>query len=130
MANQEVPIDFADLIGVPFQYGGRGPARFDCYGLIMDLHRRQGKSLPDFGFASDQALVAAMMGATLPQWKEVKQRPGAVVLIRVGRYVAHVGYMINQYQMIHTWEHSGGVSIVQVESWKQRIVGFYEYVGH
>lgn len=118
-----------DLIGLPFKYGGRGPDFLDCYGLVMEMSRRNGVDLPDFGFADDQALVAAMMGATLPQWEEIERRPGAVVLIRVGRYAAHVGYMLDEHRMIHSWEHSHGVTIISVDSWKQRIVGFYKYVG-
>ena len=118
-----------DLIGVPFEYGGRGPDKLDCYGLVMEMSRRNGHPLPDFGFADNQALVAAMMGATMPQWVDVEPGPGAVVLMRIGRYVAHVGYMIDQHRMIHAWEHSHGVTIVTVDSWKQRIVGFYKHVG-
>lgn len=118
-----------DLIGVPFEYGARGPDKLDCYGLVMEMSRRNGQPLPDFGFADNQAIVAAMMGATMPQWQEIEQQPGAVVLIRVGRYIAHVGYMIDEHRMIHSWEHSHGVTIVSVDSWKQRIVGFYKYVG-
>ena len=123
-------INYVDLIGVPFAYGGRGPKKLDCYGLVMEMHRRKGVSLPDFGFADDQALIQSMMGATMPQWREIEAREGAVVLIRVGRYAAHVGYMIDKSQMLHTWENSGGVSVVRADRWKQRIVGFYEYVGN
>ena len=121
-------VDFDDLIGMPFEYGGRGPERFDCYGLVMECARRDGITLPDFGFANRQALVHAMMGATMPQWIDVRRQPGAVVLIRVGRFVSHVGYMVNDHQMIHAWEKSNGVTIVNVDTWKHRIVGFYKHV--
>lgn len=122
--------DFSDLIGVPFEYGGRGPDKFDCYGLVMECARRDGVTLPDFGFASDQALVAAMMGATMPQWEAVEQQAGAVVLFRVGRFVSHVGYLITPHHMIHSWEQAGGASIARLDDWKQRIVGFYKHVGN
>lgn len=121
--------NYVDLIGASFEYGARGPDKFDCYGLVMEMHKRANISLPDFGFADDKALISAMMGVTMPQWREVKQAPGAVVLIRIGGYVSHVGYMIDQHQMIHTWECSGGVTVIRVDRWKQRIVGFYQYVG-
>lgn len=118
-----------DLIGVPFAYGGRGPDSFDCYGLIMECARRAGKNLPDFGFASDQALISAMMGSTMPQWQETEPGPGAVVLIRIGRLVSHVGYMLNADHMIHAWHKTGGVTIERIDTWQPRIVGFYRYVG-
>jgi cell wall-associated NlpC family hydrolase len=121
--------DFSDLVGVPFRYGGRGLDVYDCYGLVMECARRDGVMLPEFGFSDNQGMIAAMMGATMPQWKETTCRPGAVVLLRVGRFVAHVGYAIDGDRMVHTWESSGGVTIVRLNDWKQRIVGFYEYVG-
>ena len=122
--------DYSDLIGVPFVYGGRDPAQsLDCYGLVMECARRNGVELPDFGFADDQALVAAMMGASLPLWRECEPKDGAVALMRIGRYVAHVGYLMGTNFMIHAWKDSGGVSIVRVKDWQHRIVGFYEYAG-
>lgn len=121
--------DYADLIGVPFQYGGRGPDHYDCYGLVMECARRNGVTLPDFGFADDQAMVAAMMGATLPQWQQVAPQAGAVVLFRVGRYVSHVGYMTSPHHMIHAWKEHGGVCVERIADWQQRIVGFYKHVG-
>lgn len=122
--------DFSDLVGVPFAYGGRGPDTYDCYGLVMECARRAGVALPDFGVDSNQARIAAMMAASLPQWREIAPRPGAVAFIRVGRLAAHVGYLIDQHHMIHAWESSGGVTVQRLDDWKQRIVGYYEYVGN
>lgn len=119
----------ADLIGIPFQYGGRGPESFDCYGLVMEMTRRNDVAIPDFGFAEDQGLIAAMMGATMPQWKPAVCKEGAIALIRIGRFPSHVAYVVDDERMIHAWEHSHGVSIVKIDEWKHRIVGFYEYAG-
>lgn len=119
-----------DLIGTPFKYGGRGPDSYDCYGLVMEMSRRNGRELPDFGFAENQGLIAAMMGATMPQWAPIECRPGAIALIRIGRLVSHVAYVLDGDRMIHAWEHSHGVSIVLIAEWKHRIVGFYEYAGN
>lgn len=123
--------DFSDLVGVPFEYGGRDPAQsLDCYGLVMECARRDGVELPDFGCATDQATIMAMMTASLPQWRQVEQKPGAIAFIRVGRYAAHVGYVFGQHYMIHAWEHSGGVTIVRLADWQHRILGFFEHVGN
>ena len=119
-----------DLIGVPFEYGGRGPDALDCYGLVMEVAKRNGTPLPDFGFASDQAMISAMMGCTMPQWEEIEQVAGAIVLFRIGRYVSHCGVMIDESRMIHTWKESGGVTIQPIDLWTQRIVGFYKHVGN
>lgn len=120
----------ADLIGTPFKYGGRGPDSYDCFGLVMEMCRRNGHPIPDFGFAEDQGLIAAMMGASLPQWRKTVCKEGAVALIRVGRYASHVAYVIDDDRMIHAWEHSHGVSTISIAEWQHRIVGFYEYAGN
>lgn len=127
--------EYRDVIGVPFAYGGRGPDEFDCYGLVLEMSRRDGKELPDFGEGAEwmlpekkQPKTAAMMGASLPQWRQIDSQPGAVVLIRIGRYVSHVAYQIDNDRMIHAWEQSNGVSIARIDDWRHRIVGFYEYV--
>ncbi|MDY7537621.1 NlpC/P60 family protein [Undibacterium sp. RTI2.1] len=122
--------NFSDLIGTPFKTGGRGPDYFDCYGLVMEMAKRDGIELPDFGTHSNQGVISALVGASLPQWEEVSQKAGAVVLIRIGRYVSHVGYMINDDEMIHSWDQANGVSTLKVDTWKNRIVGFYKHVGN
>lgn len=118
-----------DLIGTPFCYGARGPHAFDCYGLVMEMARRNGHCLPDFGVASQQAMISAMMGASLPQWQPVDPGPGAVVLIRVGRWASHCAYQIDDHRMIHAWERAHGVSLIRIDEWQQRIVGFYAHAG-
>ena len=122
--------NFDDLIGVPFAYDGRGPEKYDCYGLVMELSRRDGIILPDFIHSSDMALNAATVGVVLPQWEQIEKCPGAIALIRIGKYVAHVGYVIDDNRMIHTWEESGGVTIQRLDAWQHRIVGFYRYAGN
>lgn len=124
-----MPANHVDLIGVPFKVRGRGPDSFDCYGLVMEMSRRDGIVIPDFGAHSDQGVVAALVGEALPQWEETKCDRGAVALFRIGRYVSHVGYMLDRYQMIHSWERSGGVLVEPIANWKLRLVGFYKYVG-
>ena len=122
--------DFSDLVGTPFEYGGRGPDSLDCYGLVMECARRDGVELPDFGHAKDQPTIMAMMTASLPQWRQIEKRHGAIAFIRVGRYAAHVGYVFGPNHMIHAWEQSGGVTIVRLADWQHRIVGYFEYVGN
>ena len=116
-------------IGTPFQYGGRGPDFFDCYGLVMAIHQAQGITLPDYQSPEDQAVIAAMIATQLPLWQEVPCGPGAVVLLRIASLGSHCGYMLNDSDMIHTLEKTGGVAIQRIDSWQRRILGFYKYVG-
>lgn len=121
--------DYQDLIGKPFMYGGRGESHYDCYGLVMEMAARDGVELPDFGSHDNHGMIAAMMGSSMPEWGEIESRPGAVVLIRIGKYVSHVAYQVDQERMIHAW-HPTGVSVIKIADWNKRIVGYYKYVGN
>lgn len=122
--------DFSDLIGTRFEFGGRDPEKsLDCYGMVMECARRDGVILPDFGHAKDQATIMAMMTASLPQWRQIEKRRGAIAFMRIGRFAAHVAYVCDTNHLIHAWEDSGGVTIVRMADWQHRILGFYEYVG-
>lgn len=120
---------YLDLLGKPFQFDGRGPDSYDCYGLVMEMLRRDGVEIPDYKNPRDLARVAAMMACEVEYWRECEKRPGSVVLLRVGRHISHVGYVLDERRFLHTWEESGGVLVEKLETWKRRIVGYYEFVG-
>lgn len=119
----------AELIGIPFAYGGRGPDAFDCYGLARYIVARDtGITPPDLQSAEDPNVLHAMMTGQALFWKRLDgPRPGAVVLFRMGRTISHCGVLVGHSQLIHAWEKSGGVTIERLDQWKHRIVGFYEY---
>lgn len=124
-------VDYAALIGAPFEYGGRGPEKFDCYGLVMHIFKQNHDcEIPDFRSSIDQAINTAKFSIGLQNWRVVPREPGTAVLFRIGKYISHCGYMIDDLQMIHTWQDSGGVVIERLRAWQQRTVGFYRYVGH
>lgn len=123
--------EYRDLVGASFAWGGRGPDAFDCYGLVMELHRRRGIALPDYRSPTDGAeggKISAMMTMGLQLWKETPKTPGALIMIRLP-FSSHVATVIDDLRMIHTWEGSGGVVIERIATWKHRIQGFYEYAG-
>ncbi len=123
--------DVADLIGKPFRYGGRGPDAYDCYGLVREMCRRDGKPVPDFKSPSELAVIEAVMAVERAsgKWQEVAKGPGRILLLRVGALACHVAYTLPDDRMIHTWEKSNGVCIERIEGWRRRIVGFYDYLG-
>lgn len=123
-------MDLDGLIGTPFEYGGRGPDTYDCWGLVLELLKRDGLDPPSYTSVKDKAVIASMMAnATTLYEKLDKPEPGHVVLFRAGRHACHVGYVLPYEKFIHTWEKSGGVCIEPLENWKHRIVGYYKYVG-
>lgn len=123
-------VEYGDLIGLPFVYGGRGPEEYDCYGLLQEMWRRaHGVELPEFTSPTLQGPQAAVGAIQLLQWQEVPCAPHVMVAIRIGRFVSHCGFMVDQQNMIHAWQQAGGVSVQRLGVWKQRITGFYRYVG-
>jgi cell wall-associated NlpC family hydrolase len=121
---------YADLIGTPFEYGGRGPQAFDCWGLVMECYRRvHGVVLPDLRSPSDPAVQAAMAATMMQQtcWERVSPAPGAIVALRVGRLITHVGFALEDDKLIHAWKQTGGVTVNPIAVWQHRIEGFYRY---
>lgn len=129
--DKSVLTGLAELVGVPFEYGGRGPLTYDCFGLVKECWRRvHGIELPDFQSPSDQGTQAAVGLVQLQQWQPAPRQPGVMAAIRIGRLVSHCGFLLDADRMIHAWDRSGGVTIVRLDSeWLRRIEGYYRYVG-
>lgn len=120
---------YEDLLGIPFKYYARGPEEYDCYGFLMMLYRElNGVDIPDYGSAEGVERIALLMAHGIQDWKEVEAREGVAVMFRISGLGAHVGYCIGNGMFIHTWEQSAGVVIERLETWKRRIIGFYDYV--
>lgn len=126
-----------DLIGAPFEWGGRGPDKYDCYGLLMEMWKRKyGVNIPDFQSPTGDSDISTKMAETMAQvysgmsdWVEVAPSPYVAVLFRVKRYAAHIGFTLPYGRFIHTWDRSGGVVIEKINTWKDRTVGHYVYSG-
>lgn len=120
--------DIKDLIGIPYETGGRGPNCYDCYGLIKHILNKDGIEIPDYLSPDDAKKVVAIFHSELRLWEETELAHGSILLFRVpGNF--HVGYFLEDDQFIHTWKDSGGVVIERLSEWKRRLVGIYKYVG-
>lgn len=118
-----------DYIGIPYRDGARGPDAYDCYGLVRHLMALRGIDIPDYRSPEDRRLVSAIFRSELRLWTPAEPDYGKVPLFRVpGMF--HCGFMLNNDDFIHTWEHSGGVCIERLSDWTARLVGVYEYSGH
>lgn len=143
--NQSVLVDYADLLGVKFGYGGRGPDEYDCYGLVMELHRRTGKTIPDYRSPkAGQEIERLMSDEAQRKWLCIASReetpdcnypvdvfqPNRTIMFQIGRYGCHVGYIVRPRKFIHVWEGSGSVEVIPIHrDWKRRIIGVYEFNG-
>ena len=125
-------ITYNDLIGVPFKYGGRDNNGYDCFGLILELLKRNGINAHDFGWNNDGAIIQSMMlsASETGRWEQDTLRVNNILLFKIGRYVRHVGFYIGNGKFIHCWERSNGVVVERLnEDWSTRTVGIYKYVG-
>ena len=114
---------YDDLLGVPFKVHGRDRKGMDCYGLVLECLRREGKSLPDFYYMTDKEPgsaapeYAARTGARPGQCK-----PGALAEYENRDGSLHVGYMVDSDNMLHMTY--SGVRLSPVGIFKD--VTFYE----
>lgn len=122
-----IDLSFSDLVGKRFCYGGRGPDLYDCWGLVMEIHRRLGVELPDYKNPTDVKGVVQLMSQEIYLWKECEQKPGATMYMRVGRDPHHVGFYLGKNRFIHAHEGAGVVCIERLDRWQRNIVGYYQY---
>lgn len=126
---------YNDLIGIPFLDGGRDPNNgLDCYGLVMEVYRRQSILLPEYyAPALDEVAVSSEIDRARPAWQRVEGPPPplAVMAIKFNSILCnHTGVYIGNGLFIHTRERIG-VNIDRVDSpaWKRRIEGYYLWRG-
>lgn len=122
---------YDDLIGVPFENGGRGPGSFDCWGLVMEVFQRHDVLLPDYKIAcTDASRIDSQISERRPLWEKVTGEPPvpSLVVIRFNSVVMcnHTGVYLGNGMFIHAREKIG-VNIDRIDSpaWNRRIEGFY-----
>lgn len=97
----------------------------------MECHKRfHGIELPDQVSTPSPRRNAILMGQVAKRdFRKLDQPiPGSVLLIRVGEFGAHVGFMINQTRILHTIKETGAVNI-RLSVYERQLIGAYEYVG-
>lgn len=124
------PLVYRDLVGKPFERGGRGPDSFDCWGTLQEVLRRMGRKPTDF--PTNPSLLSA---ALVDEWDEVKRErvmPGDGILLRSTdpAYVWHIGVAVDRWRMLHAREGVGVcVEVFDLPAYKRRVAGFYRFRG-
>jgi len=126
-----------DLLFVPYVEGGRSWKGADCWGLVMLCYEHYfGITVPDYGdivYHPKELPDSASKGLleALPHSKfQPVERPkfGDWCLINVNGCPVHIGFMLNERDMIHS-SAGKGVSVADVTSpqYNRRIYGFYRH---
>jgi len=113
----EIVIRAVALLGAPYQYGGAGPASFDCSGLVSYVHREIGIDVPRT--AAEQYRAATPVN-------QADLVPGDLLFFRTrGRGVSHVGIYAGAGRFVHAPQTGRPIEMRALEDdyYAPRLVG-------
>lgn len=121
-----------DLIGKHFEYGGRGPDTFDCYGLCIEVYKRLGLNLPEHptSFGNLEADNETYNSGKIDFIRLEKPEPFCLVSLMIHKpYVSHIGVVLPDCVHFINAFQKRNVCIENLNSprWKDRIDGFWRY---
>lgn len=122
------------LVGSPFEWGGRGPVAYDCWGLVIEVLRIAGHPIPGYWIAHDQARAAKIMEeqVALSSWSLVSGSPEPfdVAAMSRNRVVHHVG-IVTPFGILTTTKELGAVheSEAKLRQQGHQRLEYYRWVG-
>ena len=119
---------YEDLLGVKFKVHGRNKKEgFDCYGLAIEVLRRNGITLEDafYDNLENRDELHEKLHASIPHIKIENPEINCIIEIAVHGEPLHVGVYIGGGMMIHT-THKTRVVIEPLAHYKHRILGYYK----
>lgn len=124
-------MNYVDLIGVPYKVDGRDKSGIDCWGIVHEVRERIGRPVEDYAAPGSEALMDELVAREkgLHGWRRIDApTPFCVVAIRIGRFVSHVGVVLEDCAtFIHSRDPIGVViERLDCPRWANRIEGFYE----
>ncbi len=136
---ENLPSWVADYIGLEFESRGRGPKKFDCWGLVRYIYYRQFNIIlpsyvdkyTDAGNEKDVSNLILMDNERL-NWINIViglEKVGDLILLRMKREPTHIGLVLTKSTFLHI--HTGIGSVVQMYNevrWEKRVIGFYRHI--
>ncbi len=127
-----------DYIGKPWRVASDGPEDFDCWGLVVDIHRRfYGRELEIIPVEESNLRQLIKTFDAHPEkqnWDTVKNPiEGDIALMRQSRHPIHVGVWLNVDGggLLHCMQGAGVVfqnlQSLSLTGWK--IENYYRYKG-
>jgi cell wall-associated NlpC family hydrolase len=107
---------YEDLLIVPYKANGRDERGMDCYGLVIELCKRNGVYLKDLAYVKD--IPAEQLYDFVTQFGAIEvdiPRAGLIAQWNYGGHL-HVGYMVSKKVCIHMT--FTGVQVVPIDAIK------------
>ena len=120
-------LDCLDLLGVPFKVHGRNKEEgFDCYGLLIELAKRQGVTFQDAFYSDikDKNIYYNFLKEKLPVEKIDNLEENCILLMLKDNNFSHVGVYLGEGKFIHATENKG-VCISKLDHNNNKIKGLY-----
>lgn len=127
-------------VGLPYEEGARGPAKWDCWGLLwLVLQEQFGVEVPNYegvGWsrkdgASRKAADHHFRDEALANWIEIPagwEQPGDALALSIARRPLHVGIVATPGWMLHSAEDSdAALERYDGMAWRNRVLGFYRH---
>lgn len=121
-------MEYRDLLGVKFKVHGRSKEEgFDCYGLAIEVLRRNGITLEDAFYKNldNRQSVHEELHSKISHIRIEKPENCCIIELSVGGEPLHVGVYIGNGMMIHTTRKTR-VVIEPLAHYKNRILGYYK----
>lgn len=122
------------LVGSPFEWGGRGPVAYDCWGLVAEVLRLAGLPVPGNWEAEDGAAASRIMTAQIasPSWSLVygAPEPFDVAAMSTHKAIHHVG-IVTPFGILTTTKELGAVHDTESRLRQQgyQRLEYYRWVG-
>lgn len=125
-------LNLYNLVGKRFEYGGRGPNTFDCYGLCMEVYKRLGRELPDYPTSfGDVKVDHDTYWFGKKNFVRLKTpEPFCLITFMIYKpFVSHIGVVLEDCLRFINISYKRDVCIEFLDSprWRNRIDGFWRY---
>ena len=116
-------LDINDILGKPYKAHARGPKEFDCYGLVIEVERRLGHTMPDLytklaesgAWEYDPHNVEFSKEMTGMEKTDTPKFGDVVVFFDAKGRIYHTGVYLKYDDMIHC--NKEGVNIIKVQQY-------------
>ena len=130
-------VNLDDLIGIPFLNRGRSLSGADCWGVVKLTFAKFGVIVPDVMVSCfDSLKINQKINERRKHWDPLKEpEVPCLVVFRTDsknpRMCSHTGVYVGDGYFIHTFmKRNACKEKIDHPLWKNKIEGFYRYVGN